>query len=230
MRVRRGWLAVALVVALGGGWQLLQGGYIHLKAMVAQTLLRDAWSRSLATGSGVPPWPWADTVPVARLRVPALGIDDIVLEGVTGEALAFGPGHLPDSARPGASGNVVVVGHRDTHFAFLRRLEPGWDIVVETLGGDRLHYRVVRREVMDSRRQRLRLPRQGAFLTLITCYPFDAVVPGGPLRFVVTAIAAESRPPRRQPSGTPARRPVTVLPQLVAALPEEGPSGARRQR
>ena len=26
-------------------------------------------------------------------------------------------------------------------------------------------------------------------LTLVTCYPFDAVVPGGPLRYVVTALA-----------------------------------------
>jgi sortase A len=38
----------------------------------------------------------------------------------------------------------------------------------------------------------LRLPRTTIVptLTLVTCYPFDAVIPGGPLRFVVVAEAA----------------------------------------
>lgn len=31
-------------------------------------------------------------------------------------------------------------------------------------------------------------------LTLITCYPFDAIVPGGPLRYVVTAISKRAGP------------------------------------
>jgi len=55
--------------------------------------------------------------------------------------------------------------------------------------GQRFHYRVREIEVADQRD--LRLPRLLAerTLTLVTCYPFDAVETGGPLRYVVVATA-----------------------------------------
>jgi sortase A len=41
--------------------------------------------------------------------------------------------------------------------------------------------------VVDSRTAVIRSEDRAAGLILMTCYPFDAVVPGGPLRYVVTA-------------------------------------------
>ena len=96
---------------------------IQGKAWLAPVLIERAWQQTLQQGGAVTkPWPWADTWPVARLRVPALEVDLLVLAGDRGNALAFGPGHAGASAVPGTRGQSVIAGHRDTHFAFLREL------------------------------------------------------------------------------------------------------------
>ena len=48
-------------------------------------------------------------------------------------------------------------------------------------------FRVLRADVVDSRHASVVLDTDGAMLTLITCYPFDAMEAGGPMRYVVTA-------------------------------------------
>ena len=90
------------------------------------------------------PWPWADTHPVARLRAPAYDVDLLVLEGANGRTLAWGPGHVEGTATPGARGNAVVTGHRDTHFAFLREVKRGDALMVESADGTTRRYRVER--------------------------------------------------------------------------------------
>jgi sortase A len=83
-------LIVAAVLLLGlGAWQLGGGVYIHLKAQLSQVLLSRAWAETLTGAEQVRPWSWADTWPVARLRVPGLSIDQIVLAGSSGRSLAL---------------------------------------------------------------------------------------------------------------------------------------------
>ena len=180
----------AIALGVTGAWELGQGAWIHVKAHLAQALLQRAWARTLAGEARVKPWPWADTWPVARLRAPAHGVDLIVLSGVSGRTLAFGPGHADGSAQPGMPGTAIVSGHRDTHFAFLRRLRPGEAIVVETPGRAPRVFRVRDAVVVDSRTAAITGDDTPA-LVLLTCYPFDAVVPGGPLRYVVAAEASD---------------------------------------
>jgi sortase A len=177
-------LAVAGAASFGGG------AYIHAKAILAQWLLHAAWSASRDTGMPVKPWPWADTHPVARLTAPAHDADVLVLAGASGRTLAFGPGHLDGSALPGERGNAVITAHRDTHFRFLRALASGDEIVVERADGASRHFRVRAAYVVDHRE--LFLPRDTPVptLTLVTCYPFDAIDSGGPLRYVVVVEAA----------------------------------------
>ena len=181
--------AVALFAGVGL-WQLGQGAWIYVKARLAQRLLQRAWARTLRGEPEARPWPWADTWPVARLQVPAHGVDLIVLAGVSGRTLAFGPGHAPGSAVPGAPGTAIVAGHRDTHFRFLERLKQGDEIIVEVPGLRRSRLRVQETSVVDSRTAVIRTEDRSARLVLVTCYPFDAVRPGGPLRYVVTASAS----------------------------------------
>ena len=166
-------------------------GYIHAKAWLAQLLLDDAWAQRLdgADRHAARPWPWADTAPVARLVVPRLGIERIILSGASGRTLAFGPAHLDGTTRPGAPGNSVISGHRDTHFAFLQRLEAGDKLHLQGLDGAWRRYRVIGHEVLDARHARLDPAAGRHVLTLVTCYPFDAVEPGGPLRYAVFAEA-----------------------------------------
>jgi len=177
---------VACVLCLGF-WQLGEGAYIPAKAWLAQELMQRAWERAEAGRERPAPWPWADTWPVARLRALGGDIDLIVLAGGSGRTLAFGPGHLSASAMPGQRGNAVIAGHRDTHFSFLQRLAVGEALAVETVDGESHLYQVIDIDVVDSRRSSLLLDTEGGVLSLVTCYPFDALEPGGPMRYVVTA-------------------------------------------
>lgn len=175
----------AALLALAGVACLAAGGWIHLKACLAQALIARAWERHERGDTSARPWPWADTVPVARLIVPghqAL----VVLEGDSGRNLAFGPAHDPASVLPGEPGNSVISGHRDTTFRFLQSVRPGDRLRVERAGAG-IWFVVSDVHVVDSRRTRIALLSAAPRLTLVTCYPFDAVVPGGPLRWVVTA-------------------------------------------
>ena len=181
-------LLVAILFALGG-WQFAHGAWIQAKAWLAQALIAQAWQRTLAGEAHAKPWPWADTWPVARLSVPSLGIERYVLEGANGAAMAFGPGHLRGTALPGAQGNSVISGHRDTHLAFLRELPVGAEIDVQAVDGSRRRYVVRYTQVLDRRDVWIAKQEGPTRLTLVTCFPFDALRAGGPQRYVVWAYA-----------------------------------------
>ena len=170
-----------------GIWQLGGGLYIHAKAVVAQMLLQQAWDRTIQGEARARPWPWADTWPVARIRVPGLQVDQLVLSGASGRSLAFGPGHVDGTAAPGSDGNLVISGHRDTHFSWLARVKDGDEIILELPDGGQRNYQVVEQSIHHESETGLLEQSGSPMLRLITCYPFDAIFPGGPLRFVVTA-------------------------------------------
>jgi sortase A len=189
-------LALALVLGLGL-WQIGEGLWIPAKAWLAQQLIAKAWNEAMTTGGPVPPWPWADTNPVARLVVPALDVDEIVLAHATGPTLAFGPGHLDGSPAPGTAGLSVISGHRDTNFRFLAEVARGTFLRIQRADGTWVDYVVREIQVVDGRTARLPLIGYGPpQLALTTCYPFDAVVPGGPLRLVALAEAVPMTAPR----------------------------------
>lgn len=182
-------LALVMVCLLAVGlWQIGEGSWIYAKARLAQVLLQRAWSRTLAGDIHVKPWPWADTWPVARLKLPAQGIDLIVLNGAYGRTLAFGPGYAESSSFPGSPGTTIFTGHRDTHFEFLKRVKPYDKIMLETTEGTIRHYVVQETGIVDAYNASIHLDDEQNRLVLVTCYPFDAIVPGGPLRYVVTAV------------------------------------------
>lgn len=188
---RIGWpRPLAMALALAGIAVLADGGWIVAKAQLGQWLLQRAWQRSQVTGAAVKPWPWADMHPVARIYAPAQRADVIALSGATGRTLAWGPGHLDGSAIAGESGNAVFTAHRDTHFAFLANLRIGERIVVENADGSRAQFRVSGTSIVAASALHLRAETAVPMLTLVTCYPFDAVAPGTPWRYVVTATLA----------------------------------------
>ena len=170
-----------------GFWQFGQGAYIPAKAWVAQEMMQRAWRRLENGAKKAAPWPWADTFPVARLAAKSGDVELIVLEGGSGRTLAFAPGHLSASVLPGEIGNSIIAGHRDTHFRFLRNLVVGESIYFEMPDGRRHLYHVTGIDVVDSRRGSIVLDTDDAVLSLVTCYPFDAVQAGGPMRYVVSA-------------------------------------------
>jgi sortase A len=181
--------AAVVAVIIAGMVCVSEAAWIHMKASLAQTLIGAAWRRQQAGSRNAQPWPWADTRPLARLTF-GQGADAhefTVLEGSSGRNLAFGPAHDPASVAPGEAGNSVIEGHRDTHFALLRDIKIGDTLHVDTLAGRSVGFLVTNIRIIDIRRARISLHADNPRLTLVTCYPFDAAVPGGPLRLIVTA-------------------------------------------
>lgn len=192
MRIRRlrSWRGLfCFVLMLMAIHQLGSAGLIAAKARFAQVLIGGAWQRTLYSGGAVvKPWPWADTWPVARMEVPRLSVDLFVLWGAQGNSLAFGPGYESASAAPGSGGVTVIGGHRDTHFEFLRDIEVNNLLSLQLPSGESVSYRVSDMRVVDiGQEPYLPLSSESRTLILVTCYPFDALFPGGPLRYVVTA-------------------------------------------
>ena len=176
-------LAAAGVLSFG------HGAYLLAKAQLAQVLLKRAWARTVHGERDVKPWRWADTWPVARIEFPRQRQSYIVLAGASGRTMAFGPGHVDGTAMPEQIGNCAISAHRDSQFAVLRQVEIGDPIVLQTRDGGAIRYRVVSHHVISMFDTSPLGPSRGRILTLITCYPFDAIRPGGPLRYVVVARA-----------------------------------------
>lgn len=169
-------------------WQWGSAFAITLKAELAQVLIERAWQQKLADPNAVAaPWPWADTQPVARLQ----WLDDkgkvrqdlYVLSGAHGSALAFGPGLMDGTP----ANSKLVGGHRDTHFAFMQRVQKGDQLRWQNAEGHWQTYIVRERRIADSRRDPLLLDSASNQLWLVTCYPFNALQANGPLRYVVRA-------------------------------------------
>lgn len=182
--LRHHWVLAAVI--LTAATFLIDAIWIPAKAELAQILLHRSWQQSLAGERNAKPWPWADTRAIAMLEVPRLGLHEIVVEGSSGRNLAFGP-TLLNSTPIDQTRDRILSGHRDTHFNFLQNLKKG-DLLRLVTPGNSRDYRVRWLEAVDTRQQKLVIDNSIERLTLLTCYPFDAVTPGGPLRWVVTAV------------------------------------------
>jgi sortase A len=119
------------------------------------------------------------------LLIPKIGLDDIVLEGVTASALNGGPGHLPGSSLPGDEGNAVISAHRDRHFKRLGELAIGDTIRTQTLT-DSVTWRVMSRKVVN-REAPVIHKEAGEVLTLTTCWPIG-YLGGAPDRLILRAV------------------------------------------
>jgi sortase A len=88
--------------------------------------------------------------PIGRIRLPAAGLDDVVVEGTDGGDLRNGPGHYPATPLPGQRGTVAIAGHRTTYGAPFRHLDavkPG-DRVEVTMPYGVFTYRVERTRIV----------------------------------------------------------------------------------
>jgi len=176
-----------LVVGLLGIATFAYGAYIPIKADLAQFLIHRAWNQSIETGQSIKPWAWADMHPVLRLESKAHNQDLIVLSGDTGNVLAFGPGLSSDTPYISDASSLIISAHRDTHFTFLQDVVLGDEILLTNTNNLRQHYKVTNIEIIDTDKQDILLDDNQSIIKLVTCYPFDALVAGGSLRYVVNA-------------------------------------------
>jgi sortase A len=127
--------------------------------------------------------------PVARLVIPKIGLDEIVLEGVDDNSMNGGPGHFPGSPFPGEPGNAIISAHRDRHFRHFDDLAIGDTIRTES-GSRSATWVIVSRRVVDKATPAL-FPSKKATLTLTTCWPIR-YFGSAPDRLIVTARPVES--------------------------------------
>ena len=155
----------------------------------ARTLWAEATARHAAAGARTAAERTGVSVnapgmPVARLVIEKLRLDEVVVEGLTDDALRAGPGHMTGSALPGDIGNAVISAHRDRHFHALGAIAMGDTIVTESARGT-LTWRVARIRVVDADAPALRLSK-APMLTLTTCWPIRYFGPA-PDRLIVEA-------------------------------------------
>ena len=176
---------VIAMLTLAAFSQLAEFGWIQGKGLLGQRLMASSWSAWAEAGEegARPPWPGARTRPAARLYMPDLNLDRLVVEGAATPNLAWGPG-----IETGPNGHVLIAAHRDTHFRFLGDLKQGHRIELEQPPGVVQSWRVQRSRIVDSRTTHLDMNATGPLLTLVTCWPLDAIEAGGPLRLVVSAV------------------------------------------
>lgn len=178
--------------------------YIQAKAHLAQYLIASAWQQTVrdnrhltAIEKPALPWSWADTYPIAKLRLPRYKVEQYVLAGASGSPLAFAPGWYAGTRLPGKTPqanseetlpDTVIAGHHNTHFAFLKQLQRGDDLYLQTFQGQIQHYRISRVDFFDIHNSRLPARWGGKTLTLVTCAPdfIGEIHPNR--RLVVTAV------------------------------------------
>ncbi len=125
-----------------------------------------------------------DGAPVARLEIPKIGLDEIVLEGIDADDLNAGPGHMPGTPLPGEHGNAVISAHRDRHFKHFDELGVGDTITTESATRqDR--WVVISTRVVDKDAPAI-VRTKDTTLTLTTCWPIR-YVGSAPERLIITA-------------------------------------------
>jgi sortase A len=156
-----------------------------------------------------PPPPVGEAV--AQIRIPKIGLDNIVVNGVSREDLRKGPGHYPFTPLPGQLGNAAIAGHRTTYgapFGNLDQVVPGDRITVRTLEGT-FDFDVTEQFVVDPSDVHVLDPTHEdpadpnspllATLTLTTCNPkFSAAQ-----RLIVKATLSPKEVPKPAPKDLP---------------------------
>lgn len=173
---------------------MAQGSYMQAKAYFAQYLIEQAWRQTLEDKQPHKPWSWADTYPVAKMTL--MTADDLalvdstfyVLSGASGRNLAFGPTMVQGGGLLTQGGNRIIAGHNDTHFSVLNGIKPGRVIIFQDANKQKRQYRVSSTQIVHETDNSALMPSYYDQLTLITCYPFNALQTGSSYRLIVRAL------------------------------------------
>ena len=173
------WKVAGIALCAAGGLMLSYAALRYAAGSYRAAEARQLWeqyearrlvasSRAQAGESAFPEAAIAGA-PVARLVIPRIRLDEIVLEGVGGSELNAAPGHLPGSALPGMVGNAVISAHRDRHFDRLGEVQLGDTITTES-GQYTTTWVVVARRIVGHATPALFQTKE-PLLTLTTCWP-----------------------------------------------------------
>lgn len=208
------WLGVLILLFVA--YQLWGTGLAHsraqdgleddFEALLEQAAPPSTESPTETTTTTAPPSPPEEGESIAHLVIPAIDLDQYVVEGVSRGDLQKGPGHYPDTPMPGQPGNAAIAGHRTTYgqpFHDIDELVEGDEIVVTTLQGT-FHYEVMEQQIVSPTAVEVLDDFDDDRLTLTSCHPKYSARQ----RIIVTAALvdppAPAPPPERITEVTPA--------------------------
>ena len=187
MKRRFSILLLVVLLLIGGGYFSYQGLKIEIKGKVAQVLLQRAWYLTLRTGKKYRPWSSFDGVPIMRLTIPQHNINQIILKGTSGQALAFGPSFHEESFLPQDEKVTIISSHRDSHGNYIKKLKLGEKIKIQDEKGNWHTYIINEFFTINVKKETFVIKTNEQRLLLVTCFPFNSLQSGTPFRYVVSA-------------------------------------------
>ena len=173
-----------------GLFGIAKASLMPIKAIIGQHYLEVAWKDSLKNNKLSKPWKSADFYMIGELTVPKFKISRVILNSVSGEALAWSIGRVTNIGPSSSNGPIILAGHRDSHMQFMSELNVGDKIELKMSGGVMKTFIISKTDIakqpeliMSARNT------ENESLILTTCWPFGSQKPGTE-RYIVTAEAA----------------------------------------
>jgi sortase A len=189
-------MAVSVGIFLFVAWTLWGTGYFYTahqqKVLSQEFAIIPRYHPSVHAQPGTPPgYCPAHCHPgdaAFRLKIPSIGVNFMVIEGVSEADLQRGPGHYPScrpgfprplctkwhEVWPGEEGRMIISGHRTTYlhpFFNLDRMKQGDKIILETKWGTFV-YLLDREQAVPANTTSIVVPEKGVHqLVLTTCNP-----------------------------------------------------------
>ena len=163
-------IGAGVLILLFVAYQLWGTGFSESRS---QDRLKEEFEAAPAPPPGEAPAPPPEGEAVAIIKIPKIGVEKAVVEGVGVADLKKGPGHYPGTPMPGQKGNASIAGHRTTYGAPFYRLDEmaaGDPILVTTREGD-FRYEVTELKVVTPRQTEVLAETADSRLTLTTCNP-----------------------------------------------------------
>ena len=158
---------------------ITKASLMPINAIIGQHYLEVAWKESLKSNKLSKPWKSADFYMIGELKVPKLKVSRVILNSVSGEAMAWSIGRVTNLGNAIDKQPIILAGHRDSHMQFMSELNIGDKIELTMSDGVLTTYIISGTEVSDKPEVALSSVTLGSeSLILTTCWPFNAMKSG----------------------------------------------------
>ena len=168
-------IALGCILIILGLIGIAKASFMPIKAIIGQHYLEAAWHESLRNNKLSKPWRSADFYMIGELKVPRLKISRVILNSVSGEAMSWGIGRVPNISSSLNNQPIVLAGHRDSHMQFMSQLNAGDKIELIMSDGVMKTFMISKMDVIDNPELIMSsINSENESLILTTCWPFNA--------------------------------------------------------
>jgi len=168
-------IAIGCSLIFLGIFGIAKASFMPIKAIIGQHYLEAAWQESLRNNRLSKPWKSADFYMIGKLKVPKLKVSRVILNSVSGEAMSWGIGRVPNIGSSSNNQPIILAGHRDSHMQFMSQLNVGDKIELIMSDGVMKTFMISKMDVIDNPElimSSINLENESLILT--TCWPFNA--------------------------------------------------------